>query len=466
VVRRVLQADDVPAFSRVMQDLMATLGRDEASAQRLANLVLRDYALTVKVIRAANSAHYNRTGRPVLSATHALMLLGAETVRAMAGAMLLFEHYRRRSPGLKELMLLSLLTASHARAAAEAAGGAEPETAHLCGMFRNLGEVLVAAHLPDEYAAVLRRVGDGAAAAVRPGVPRPDAAARRATCAAAVLGCSFEAVGVAIARHWGMPDVVRLGMTATGGPGEDRVGALTAFAHALTGAVYREGAGDAPRAADAVVDAHGARLGMSRAACRAVADQAVADTRELFAAAGMRLDQLRLARQVGVALSEARGGTPAAPADGAPAPGTGRSRPHRPRPDRPWTTRARRPRPYGSASCPSWPPPSRTWPATTCRACCSWRSRPCCAAARSTARASTRPTPPPASSARAPAWATARRRCSADRASRSPRRRARPAPPSSPGTRSAWRRALGSRAWRPGCCGTGRPRAWSCSRSR
>lgn len=313
VVRRVLQADDVPAFSRVMQDLMATLGRDEASAQRLANLVLRDYALTVKVIRAANSAHYNRTGRPVQSATHALMLLGASTVREMAGAVLLFEHYRRRSPGLKELMLLSLLTASHARAAAEAVGGAEPETAHLCGMFRNLGEVLVAAHLPDEYAAVLRRLADLQAAPARSPAARPDTAAQRTTCARAVLGCSFEEVGMAVARHWGMPDVVRLGMVATGRSGEDRAGCLTAFAHALTGAVYREDAGHAPRAADVVVDAHGTPLGITRTLCRQVADQAVADTRELFAAAGVRLDGLRLTKQVSAALADARAGAAPAP---------------------------------------------------------------------------------------------------------------------------------------------------------
>ena len=116
VVRRILQADDVPAFSRVMRELMASLGRDESSAPQLATLVLRDYALTTRVLRTANSAHYNRAGRPVQSATHAIMLLGARTVRELASGVLLFEQYRGRSPGLKELMLLSLLTATHARA--------------------------------------------------------------------------------------------------------------------------------------------------------------------------------------------------------------------------------------------------------------------------------------------------------------------------------------------------------------
>ena len=125
-VRRILVADDFPAFSRHMGELMASLQEGEASAQRLANLVLRDYALTVKVIRTSNTVHYNRTGRPVQSATHAMMLLGAQTVRDLASGLLLFEQYRGRSPGLKELMLLSLLTAGHAREAASPAGRRRP----------------------------------------------------------------------------------------------------------------------------------------------------------------------------------------------------------------------------------------------------------------------------------------------------------------------------------------------------
>jgi HD-like signal output (HDOD) protein len=316
-VSSILQADDVPAFSRVMRDIMDSMGRDETSAQHLANLVLRDYALTVKVIRAANSAHFNRTGRPVQSATHALMLLGARTVRELAAGVMLFEHYRRRSPGLKELMLLSLLTASHARLAAETAGGADPETAHLCGMFRSLGEVLVAAHLPEAYAEVLRAVAErSAAGGAGRGAARVADAALRATCATVVLGGPFEEVGVAIARHWGMPDVVRLGMRATGAPGEDRTSAFTAFAHALTGAVYREDPARAAAAADVVVAGLGTRAGLTRPQCRDVADRAIADTRELFAAAGVRLDDLRLARQVARALTTADAPSAARPAGG------------------------------------------------------------------------------------------------------------------------------------------------------
>ncbi|MDF1502069.1 HDOD domain-containing protein, partial [Roseisolibacter sp. H3M3-2] len=307
-VRRILVADDMPSFSRQMGELMDSLREGEASAQRLANLVLRDYALTVKVIRTANTVHYNRTGRPVQSATHAMMLLGAQTVRDLASALLLFEHYRGRSPGLKELMLLSLLTAGHAREAAVRLGMADPETAQLCGMFRNLGEVLVAAHLPAENAAILRAAG---------GRATRDSRRAREAGATQVLGCSLEDIGVAIAGDWGMPAAVCLGMRATGERGEGELELLTAFAHDLTVAIYREEPGPARQGVAAVLERYGTRLKLSRDVLAAIADEAVAQTRDTFAAAGVALDGLRLTRQLAAALRDPAHPTPAAsaPAD-------------------------------------------------------------------------------------------------------------------------------------------------------
>ena len=76
----------------------------------------------------------------------------------MATGVVLLEHFRKRSPGLKELILLSLLSANHALEIAELVGYPRREEAYLCGMFRNLGEVLVACYHPREYAAVLLRM--------------------------------------------------------------------------------------------------------------------------------------------------------------------------------------------------------------------------------------------------------------------------------------------------------------------
>ena len=111
---RILDGSDFPALSKQIIETISALDDDASSLQRLANVVLREYSLTLSVVRTANSVHYRRSGRAIQSATHAMMMLGARTVRHLASSLLLFENYARRSDELKELMLLSLLTAAPA----------------------------------------------------------------------------------------------------------------------------------------------------------------------------------------------------------------------------------------------------------------------------------------------------------------------------------------------------------------
>ena len=211
---RIQEASDFPALSRQIIDTISLIDDDASSLQRLANVVLREYSLTLSVVRTANTVHYRRTGRPIQSATHAMMMLGAKTVRHLASSLLLFENYSKRSPVLKELMVMSLITANHAREISSRLERADPEEAHLCGMFRNLGEVLIACHFPDDYARIQERVhelGQSVSGAANN-----------------VLGFRYEDLAVAVSRHWGMPDTVVQGIRARPGAVTSDVSGITA----------------------------------------------------------------------------------------------------------------------------------------------------------------------------------------------------------------------------------------------
>lgn len=299
---RILEAEDFPALSRRMGELLGGSDTEEASAQRVATLILRDYGLTLKIVRAANSVHYNRGRRPVRSVTQAMMLLGLQRVRELAMSLALFDHYGRRSEQLRELLLLSILTASHARETAMRVGLADPEAVQVCGMCHNLGEVLVAAHFPTEYAQVgrlaetLRRRAGHEHDIAPAGVVR------------AVLGFSYEELGEELLVHWGMPDEVRRTLRATGAPGESLVEQVTAFSHALSSAVYRIEAGRevaaAGEGAAAVFARFAEQLGLSREGARAVIGAAAAEAREVFQDAGLPLDATPLALRCTAALAD------------------------------------------------------------------------------------------------------------------------------------------------------------------
>lgn len=291
---RILEGRDFPALSQQIADTLSALDDNASSIQRLTNVVLREYSLTLSVVRTANSAHYRRAERQIQSVTRAMVLLGARTVRQLAGSILLFENYRTKSAGLKELMLLSLLTANHAREVAVKLGLGDPEEAHLCGMCRNLGEVLIACHFPVEYARIH--------ALVRARThTEPNAMI-------AVLGFRYEALGVAVCRHWGMPESVMDGVRDGGASVPSALATTTSFAHDLTTVLYRSDSdvGEARKRLDALIASYSARLRLTRQQVREIVATSLEETRELFTSAKVTVDALRM-RQLSDAACAALG---------------------------------------------------------------------------------------------------------------------------------------------------------------
>jgi hypothetical protein len=190
-------------------------------------------------------------------------------------------------------MILSLLTANHAREVAIRSNAGDPEEAHLCGMFRNLGEVLVACHFPGEYAVMqaLMQSRDMSATAA----------------SQAVLGVTCEQLGAEICRHWGMPDTVVQSIRSGPISPLGSMDTITQFSHALTTILYRSDAADAnarngtapPRppasvALDDLMERYAPRLRLTRAQVQEVVEGALEETRELFAGANLSIDASHL----------------------------------------------------------------------------------------------------------------------------------------------------------------------------
>jgi HD-like signal output (HDOD) protein len=270
LVRRIPPGDNLPALSNGIIEAIAELDDDANSLQRLTNLVLRDYGLTLLVVRTANSAPDLRSGRAIQSATRATMMLGAKTVRQLASSMLLYENFQQRSPALKALIVQSLLTASHAREVAHKVGLQDPEEAHLCGMFSNLGEVLTAFHFAEDYARIQTMIRDEGQS--------------ETIAANAVLGCTYADLGAEMSRYWGMPDMVTESMHASASTSTSLSAAVTAFSDDLTGALY--GQDQTPDGAGAALDEmlkrNSATIDMSREEVHDVISSALNETRELF----------------------------------------------------------------------------------------------------------------------------------------------------------------------------------------
>ncbi len=297
-LREILRQSDFPAISHHIQQVMCALQDEGASFRHLTSLVLRDYSLTLKVLRVANSAQYNRSGRPILSVSHAVVLLGADAIRYLAGSLVLFEHYQKHSPGLKELMLLSLLTANQTRAAAAQVRYPRREEAYLCGMFCNLGEVLIACYFPQPYACILGLIQD------------QNLSAREACLR--ILQFTYEDLGQAVAQHWNMPDqVTRCILDLETKPPKGALGSidllsmLTSFGHALTMAVYRRDAEGTRSRVNLLIKDYLPVLELRREDVGRILDTALLDTKNIFNLLHIPFDNLRLSRQAEAATAGA-----------------------------------------------------------------------------------------------------------------------------------------------------------------
>jgi HD-like signal output (HDOD) protein len=286
-VAKIRSADDFPAVSGRIQQLRDVLGDEDVSVQRLANLIIQDYSLTVKLLRIANSFKFNRSGTPVVSVTHAIVMMGTQPVRDLVSTIVVWEHYRRRSPGLRPLLMLSLLSANHAREIAARTGVARHEEAYLLGMLRNLGEVLVACYLPDEYAKVLKDIADTQCA--------ESVSCRR------VLHFEYEELARAVVLDWRMPESVA--QTLYDPRSTEHLHKVVSFAHGLTAAVYRHAKGSSHQAVKLLLQKYPA-FDLTHDELAKVLEVGVAHTSETFAQAGVQLNDLQLKHQMMAAIVE------------------------------------------------------------------------------------------------------------------------------------------------------------------
>lgn len=277
-VQLILKDTEFPAFSNRLQLLMG-VEREDQSAHKLADLVLQDFGLTLKVLQVANSFQYNRSSKSIESVSRAIMVMGVRTVQGLASGLAFFEHYQKRSPVLKRLMLLSMLSAHHASAAAEAIKFKEKEEAHLAGMFRNLGEVLVSCHCPTQYARISVETHGGSRA--------PNQACIR------TLGFTYEALARGIGRHWRMPANIAAVWAAPENGQTDDLSALAQFGHDLTTVMYRRSAGDMDARLQLLVMQHGHRLRLNADAIADVMERAVDETKDVFGSMNATVDSIR-----------------------------------------------------------------------------------------------------------------------------------------------------------------------------
>lgn len=236
LLRRIERKGDLPSFLNNMAEItMKSDANARYSAGELGEAIMKDYALTAKLLRIVNMGNVNTFGGKVYSINQAIVILGFDSVRAIALGVSVFKmpgslgssrHKAVSGPHndeLAEYAIRSLISGELARfLAPHAELSKQAELCMMCAMFRGLGRQLLMQYLPEEYQ-------KARAAAERSKRSFSDAAQK-------VLGTTPEELSVGVAEHWKLPKQIRVAMATTLPPGsklereEDRLSAVARFA--------------------------------------------------------------------------------------------------------------------------------------------------------------------------------------------------------------------------------------------
>lgn len=192
LLRRMERTGDFPTISRTLADINRLTGDDaDANADKLANVILRDFALTGKLLKLVNSAFYGSRVVEVTSISEAVVYLGVEQVRMTASSLTFFGHMKGDSAILKDSMTKSFLSGLITRHLAQRERLPDKEEAFICGMCQNLGENLVNFYFAEEFADINELIQTKNLS--------KSAAAR------GMLGVGYSELGAAVAKTWNLP---------------------------------------------------------------------------------------------------------------------------------------------------------------------------------------------------------------------------------------------------------------------
>ncbi len=202
LMRRVRKSNDFPALSRAINAIGRITDADSERLQTLSAIILRDFSLTNKVLRLANSASFGHFGGEISTISRAVIILGFNTIKSLALTLVLFEQLSNRAHAveLRDMVARAFFTSVLARRLAEKCSYRDMEEARISGMMHLLGKLLSCFYFHDESMRIVNRCQE----------THED----ENEVARSILGASFEEFGVRVAKDWHLPDKLIASMPA------------------------------------------------------------------------------------------------------------------------------------------------------------------------------------------------------------------------------------------------------------
>lgn len=166
-LRRALgQGGDFPASAKVVTELKTLTNQPETTANQIAEVILREPSLGVRVLHLVNSSFYRRA-KPVTTISQAIVQVGMKPLADMCAGLILLQKFvpeARKSSVfatcLHKSVLTSVLTSSLTLSAdphSKASTKRDAESGYLAGMLAEMGVLLLGYYFPKVYESAVKR---------------------------------------------------------------------------------------------------------------------------------------------------------------------------------------------------------------------------------------------------------------------------------------------------------------------
>ncbi len=207
LLRRMRSKSDFPALSSIITEINKIVASESDSANKLARVILQDFALTNKLLRLVNTVSYGQFGGNISTISKAVVIMGFETVRNIAMSLIMLEFLQNKSLAhqLRDEVIGAFFAGVVATQLAVGRNIRDAEELMICAMFQNLGRMLVTYYFFEESQEIIRLTEQGMA---------EDQAAIK------VLGLTCNEIGMGVAKIWSFPKRLLDGMEKLphGGP--------------------------------------------------------------------------------------------------------------------------------------------------------------------------------------------------------------------------------------------------------
>jgi eukaryotic-like serine/threonine-protein kinase len=236
LLRRMRHKSDFPALSSTIGAVNRATASDTEAVNSLSGAILKDFALTNKLLKLVNTAYYGQFGGTISTISRAIVILGFDRVRSVAITLLLFEHLQNKQQAarLKDDIVGAYFGGILARELVGRAGIRNAEEAFICSVFHRLGKLLSRFYFPEEDNEIEKLI--------RQKNMDEDRASLN------ILGISFEDLGIGVAKAWNFPPRlinsmkrVRDDKVKRGTREEDRLAALAEFSSGVSEALRDAG---------------------------------------------------------------------------------------------------------------------------------------------------------------------------------------------------------------------------------